>query len=154
MPSSTEYDRLHPKKVFIRSARARAKKYKSEFNLTEDDIELVTHCPILGFELKYGGGFIKKDNSATLDRLNNDLGYIRGNVWIISSLANTMKANSRYWHRAKFANWTIKSLIQNQKHISVLEPYLLSVALEKLKHISASVPSLVEKMVSELLAAV
>lgn len=72
------------------AARKRALKNNLEFNLTRRDIILPTHCPILGIELKRGD---REDYSMSysLDRINNSLGYIKGNVRVISMLANTMK---------------------------------------------------------------
>ena len=34
------------------------------------------------------------DNSPTLDRIVPELGYIKGNVWVICQLANRIKTNA------------------------------------------------------------
>lgn len=49
-------------------------------------------CPILGIEL----GFFSKvcDNSYSIDRIDNSLGYIRGNLVVISFRANRLKNDS------------------------------------------------------------
>ena len=36
----------------------------------------------------------KSDNSYSLDRIDSNKGYIKGNVWIISNRANTIKNNA------------------------------------------------------------
>lgn len=72
------------------AAKKRAIANNLEFNLEKEDIILPTHCPILGTELVKGD---KEDYSMTysLDRIDNSKGYIKGNVQVISMLANSMK---------------------------------------------------------------
>jgi hypothetical protein len=40
------------------------------------------------------GGHGPQDSSPSLDRLDNSRGYVKGNVWVISWLANKMKATA------------------------------------------------------------
>lgn len=35
-----------------------------------------------------------QDNSASIDRIDNDKRYVKGNVWIISTKANRIKSNA------------------------------------------------------------
>jgi hypothetical protein len=57
-----------------------------------------THCPVLGLELDYrrqrnsNKGPIP--NSPSFDRVNPALGYIPGNVIIVSHKANVIKSNA------------------------------------------------------------
>jgi hypothetical protein len=72
----------------LANARARAKKYDREFSITESDIIIPEVCPILGIEMipcSDGPG------SPTLDRIDNDQGYVAGNVHVISKSANAKK---------------------------------------------------------------
>lgn len=90
-----EYYRRKPENRMLNRARARAKKQGFEFNLTEEDIKIPTHCPLLGIELFIAEGRrAVKDNSASLDRIDSSKGYIKGNVWVISHRANTIKSNA------------------------------------------------------------
>lgn len=90
-----EYYRRKPENRMLNRSRARAKKSGLDFNLTEDDIIIPTHCPLLGIELYTAEGRkAVKDNSASLDRIDSSKGYVKGNVWVISNKANTMKSNS------------------------------------------------------------
>ena len=96
-------------KMLLR-AKNRAKLKELEFNLTAEDIVIPTHCPILGIELvnkkgKPGGA----PNSPALDRIDNSKGYIKGNVRVISHLANMMKSSATEDQLIKFANWVINS---------------------------------------------
>lgn len=79
----------------IDSARKRAKALQVGFDLTVQSLVEIApeRCPILGLRLSYGGG-IKGDNSPSLDRIDNSLGYLQTNVRIISNLANTMKSHA------------------------------------------------------------
>jgi len=88
------------------SAYKRAKALDLPFDLTTEDIENISteHCPILGCKLKYGGGE-KTNESASLDRIDSSIGYIKGNIQIISYLANLMKSNASKEDLIKFADW-------------------------------------------------
>ena len=50
-------------------------------------------CPVLGIKLeKFGRP--SQDNLATIDRIDNDIGYVEGNVAIISHRANAIKRDA------------------------------------------------------------
>lgn len=53
--------------------------------ITIDDIIIPEICPVFKIPLDKGRF------SPSLDRIDNSKGYIPGNVWVISRLANTMK---------------------------------------------------------------
>lgn len=80
----------------LRRARSRAKKHNLPFNIDISDIETPDLCPVLDIPLdysdwrsrRYSG---KKADSPCLDRKEPALGYIKGNVWTISSRANSRK---------------------------------------------------------------
>lgn len=69
---------------------------------------LPSYCPILGIELHVNEGKIGgRSNSPTLDRIDNDKGYVKGNTWVISQLANQMKSNATTSELRKFARWLL-----------------------------------------------
>lgn len=74
------------------AAKSRAKRQGIPFLITKDDLEVPEYCPVLGLKLKYGAGPIC-DESASLDKFIPELGYIPGNVRIISNRANMLKNN-------------------------------------------------------------
>lgn len=76
--------------------RNRAKREGKVFELEYEDIPWVSHCPVLGIELDYDvrGHGNSQDNSPSLDRIDNTKEYIKGNVQVVSKLANTMKSNA------------------------------------------------------------
>ena len=74
----------------LRAAKCRAKERNVPFNLTADDITIPECCPILGIPLYHSAGKAT-DNSPSLDRVIPSLGYVTGNVRVISNRANRIK---------------------------------------------------------------
>lgn len=94
-------------KYLVKTAKSRAKKRNIEFDITELDFIVPEYCPILGIKLGFSdtgtkGGAI---NSYSLDRINPELGYVKGNIMVISHLANSMKSNATPEQLINFANW-------------------------------------------------
>jgi len=89
------YNKTHPSKILLYAAKQRAKRNNLPFNLTEQDICIPKHCPVFGFEIQsqYGKGK-QCDVSPTLDRINPKLGYVVGNVIVVSHLANRLKSDA------------------------------------------------------------
>lgn len=79
------------------SAKSRAKKEGIPFSITEDDLVKVSHCPVLGLEIVYNepgdSNGRPRPEAASLDRFIPELGYVPGNVYIISWRANELKKN-------------------------------------------------------------
>jgi hypothetical protein len=63
-------------------------------------------CPVFGWDIKYGGGK-REDFSASLDRIDTNLGYVEGNVQVISLQANLMKSNATESELKQFSNWVL-----------------------------------------------
>lgn len=84
-------------------AKERAKASGLEFSITINDIPLPEFCPYLGIKLTHDLGEGQKQSNSSIDRIDNDKGYIPGNVRIISRLANSMKTSSTREHREAFA---------------------------------------------------
>jgi hypothetical protein len=75
--------------------RGKAKARGLPFDLTADYlfslIPVDFICPVLGIPLVFGADGAFNPNSASVDRLNPRLGYVRGNVRVISNRANILK---------------------------------------------------------------
>lgn len=102
----------NPEKQILKRAYARALLHNMEFNLEVSDIVIPTHCPILGIELilpKGQGLRGGRKHSVSIDRIDNTKGYVKGNVQILSNLANTMKSNASPEELMAFAQWVIKN---------------------------------------------
>jgi len=65
------------------------------FDLHIEDIVVPDFCPALGIPLyRAKGRKAQGPHSPTLDRLNPDLGYVTGNVMVVSARANQIKSDS------------------------------------------------------------
>lgn len=91
------YDKWRDKgKYLYYNAKRRAKAKGLPFNLDREDIIIPTHCPVLGIPLMVNKNPESKtgDGSPSLDRLIPELGYVKGNVVVMSHKANRMKSNA------------------------------------------------------------
>lgn len=82
----------HLKKA-VRNARSRAGKLGLPCDLHVSDLEVPEMCPVLGIPLGWGGD-CPRDNRISLDRVIPEMGYVPGNVRVISWRANTLKNNA------------------------------------------------------------
>lgn len=89
-----ERRRENPEKIMLIAARRRAKILNLPFNLELEDIQIPDACPVLGVPLvsNFGGGTVS-NNSPSLDKIIPELGYVKGNVCVISYKANRLKSD-------------------------------------------------------------
>jgi len=91
-----EYYQNYPGKLLLKCARQRARRFGLPFTITLEDIVKIIpldgQCPITKEPFERGVGKVGQ-RSMTLDRINPTLGYVPGNIAVISHLANTMKQN-------------------------------------------------------------
>lgn len=80
--------------MFI-AAKNRAKRKGIEFNIDESDIVIPEICPLLETPIEYGDR-TNYDRSPSLDRIDNNKGYVKGNIWVISQKANAMKNSATF----------------------------------------------------------
>ena len=99
-----EYNRLHVEKTLLYSARLRAARYGLSCTISEEDIIIPKYCPILGIEILRGEGSVHP-GSPSLDRIIPQLGYVHGNIQVISYKANTMKSDATLKELVSFAKW-------------------------------------------------
>ena len=86
MSSTKEYT------MFI-EAKCRARDNNLPFSIEINDIEIPKVCPLLGIPIETHHTKIH-DNSPTLDKLLPHLGYVPGNILVISNRANRIKSNA------------------------------------------------------------
>lgn len=102
--------------MLLRNARWRAKNKLIAFDITVDDLDWPTHCPIFGVELVYRrtgqgkNGRVPHPYAASLDRRDNGKGYIKGNVSVISWRANKLKGNATAEELAALARYAAGEL--------------------------------------------
>lgn len=76
----------------IRQARYRAAELGIPHDITYEDLEVPDRCPILGIKFRWSNKITEETPS--LDRVIPELGYVKGNVRIISARANRLKSNA------------------------------------------------------------
>jgi hypothetical protein len=81
-----------PKALMLKRTKNSALTRKIECTITKDDFEIPEYCPILGIKLVLNIGK-PRSNSPSMDRIDNNKGYIPGNVCVISKEANRLKSN-------------------------------------------------------------
>jgi len=84
----TSQQKLWARRLYGKSKK-RAKVDGIEFLLKPSDILVPTHCPVMGCVLGFTKGI--NDSQPSLDRVDNNRGYVPGNVRVISWRANWLK---------------------------------------------------------------
>lgn len=80
----------HLVKKMYDSAKSRAKKKNLPFDISHSDIIIPEYCPVLGIKLEPQVGIVK-NCSPSLDKIIPSLGYVRGNIIVVSLRANLVK---------------------------------------------------------------
>ena len=97
-------------------AKGRAKLKDIPFDITPDDIEIPDVCPILGITLiAHTGRSGAFRNSPSLDRIVPHLGYVKGNIQVISQQANQMKTCASTDELLTFAQWVFEMYGENNE---------------------------------------
>lgn len=76
-----------------------------------EGLDMPAVCPVLGIPLFKGTGGPTM-NSPSIDRKVPSMGYVKGNIQIISQLANGMKQNATPEQLLAFAEWVQKTYAQ------------------------------------------
>ncbi|MEL6316052.1 MAG: hypothetical protein AAFR16_00265 [Pseudomonadota bacterium] len=92
------------KRALLARAKANAQTQGVLFALSENDFEVPPRCPVLGLPLRRSEG-ARDDLSPSLDRLVPALGYVPGNVTVISWRANKLKADADPLELLRVARW-------------------------------------------------
>jgi hypothetical protein len=84
-----------PRHKIWEGAKKRAKENDVVFTLALDDIpQIPTRCPVLGIEIRANTKAGPLDSSPSIDRITASLGYVPGNVRIISNRANRLRSDA------------------------------------------------------------
>ena len=100
-------------------AKSRAIEKSLPFEISYMDIEIPKYCPILGIPL-YRGDIQEKNNSPSLDRLIPELGYVKGNINVVSNRANTLKSDGTLDEFEMIVAWIKENTNNKPKTINVL----------------------------------
>jgi len=92
-----QYRLENKEKWMCNTSKVRAKQKNLPFNLSTEYLKEIwpedNKCPALGITMKKGD-FCVTDHSPTLDRIIPKLGYIKGNVQVVSALANRIMSDA------------------------------------------------------------
>jgi hypothetical protein len=91
-----------PEYCMFYDARKRAQSSNLPFEITPLDIVIPIKCPILDVELSLTG---PRDSRPSLDRIIPSLGYVSGNVAVISFRANRLKSDASLVEIEAVANY-------------------------------------------------
>ena len=124
---SFQWRKNNPAKCLWSSAKQRAKVKNKPFTISFNDVVLPEFCPVLGMKLDYSkttrerkGG--PRRNSASLDCIIPKLGYVPGNVAVISLRANSIKTDANSQEILKVGKWLqeveagLEDLKQQEEH--------------------------------------
>jgi len=93
--SVKRYRANNPKRALFNTISTSARVRGLEYDIAFEGLSFPTHCPALGIELDYKVGKGRPmDNSPSFDRVDNDRGYVKGNVIVVSQLANRIKTSA------------------------------------------------------------
>jgi hypothetical protein len=108
-----DWHAANPARAMLRSARRRALKYDIPFDIVVSDIKIPTYCPALGIPLVAAAeNNAPTPNSPSLDRIKPELGYVKGNIIVVSLKANQIKSNATLEEILKvyeFYDWQINA---------------------------------------------
>ena len=99
-----KYREENQEKRLLNTCRNRSKKNSIPFNLELSDILIPEICPVLGEPMIRAGRY-----APSIDRINPEAGYVKGNIQIISKLANRMKNDATREELERFAQWVLKN---------------------------------------------
>lgn len=88
-------------------AKRNAKRFHRELTITLDDIIIPEYCPLLGIKLDENSKNI--DNVPSLDRIDNNKGYTKDNILVVSWRANRIKG--------KYSLQELKTIVNNLEKV-------------------------------------
>lgn len=101
-----EYHTRNKASYMIKIVKRGAKKRGIIFDISKDAISnFGTHCPALGIEYIFDATHSNKQFSPSIDRIDNNKGYTKDNVHVISCRANTLKSDATIDEIEKIVNY-------------------------------------------------
>lgn len=86
-----------PAALLLKGAKERARKQGVPCTIGKEHIVIPDVCPILGIPITInvlGNNGGNRDQSPSLDKVKPELGYVPGNVRVVSNKANRLKADN------------------------------------------------------------
>lgn len=108
------YAQKRPEHNLLMKRWRRVKGTDIPFTITEKDVIIPTHCPVLGIPLLIRPSMKDRERSAVIDRINPKRGYVPGNIVVISYRANRIKNDATLKELKALVRW-LKSVKAGQK---------------------------------------
>jgi len=102
-----EWRRTDIRKRLLWRAKERSNRINVFCNLELEDIIIPEKCPLLEEKFVYGSTH-NKWMTYSIDRIDNSKGYVKGNIQVITYLANTMKSKATKEQLVVFAKNILK----------------------------------------------
>jgi hypothetical protein len=99
-------------RIKFRNKKSFAKGKGVPFTIEFGEITWPTHCPALGLELDYFAES-RQENSPSFDQIDPGVGYVKGNVQILSWRANRIKNDGTEEEHRKIADF-LSALLQDK----------------------------------------
>lgn len=87
---TADWHRGNPRRSYCLAAKNRARRQNVPFDLDPEDIIFPETCPVLGIPLIFSRGG-RTNNTPSIDRKIPSIGYVKGNIRVISWRANRLK---------------------------------------------------------------
>lgn len=111
---SYRHGKINPEYRMWTRAKHRARRLNIPFDLDCDDVVIPERCPVFPEIVLSVGQRTSSNNSPTLDRLIPALGYVKGNVRVISLKANRLKNNATSAELRRIADWLDEQLMNGE----------------------------------------
>lgn len=85
-------NKISKEMMLLKNARVRAKQKQIPFDIILEDIIIPEYCPVFPTIKLDKENTETQDNSPSLDRIIPKLGYVKGNICVISHRANSVKS--------------------------------------------------------------
>ena len=99
------YHNAHRTHALLRGAKRRAARQGVPFDLRLEDIVIPERCPILDIPLSIIPNMKDRNFAPSIDRIRPELGYVKGNIAIISFRANRLKNDATLEEVTKLKAW-------------------------------------------------
>lgn len=106
--SIVNYQQKNPIKTILATTKQNALKKGIEFNIKVEDLEIPDECPYLGTFLTNIRNHGRVKTNMSVERKDPTKGYVKGNVEVISDLANRMKQDASIAELVDFAHSIIQ----------------------------------------------
>ncbi len=109
---ATKRHQEDPRRHMLQNARQSAKRLGLPFNIEIEYLEIPVVCPALGITLRASTGY-RTDSSPSVDRIIPHLGYVKGNVQVLSMRANRIKNDATVEELKKLYDFMQRTTCQN-----------------------------------------